>query len=85
MAVPETVRRTTGPAECVVAGNEAVSTLYNINYSVGQIGHNLLGGALSSNVSLLDALVVTSLVLLGCVPLIYFIRLRPVGVAPAAD
>jgi hypothetical protein len=63
----------------------AVYALYNIGYSVGRIGSNLVGGALSINVSFLDALVVTSLVLLGCVPLIYFIRLRPVGVAPAAD
>jgi MFS transporter, DHA1 family, solute carrier family 18 (vesicular amine transporter), member 1/2 len=63
----------------------AVYVIYNVGFSVGQIGSTLVGGALSSSVSFLGALVVTSLVLLGCVPVISSMRLRTAGVAPVAD
>ncbi|MBV9356295.1 MAG: MFS transporter [Chloroflexi bacterium] len=63
----------------------AVYALYNIGYSIGQLGGNLLGGALSSTITFLGTLILTSLVLLACLPLLYILRLRPVGITPTTD
>ncbi|MBV9577802.1 MAG: MFS transporter [Chloroflexi bacterium] len=58
----------------------AVYALYNIGYSIGQLGGNLLGGALSSAIAFLGTLVLTSLVLLACLPLLYILRAWPLRI-----
>ncbi|MBV9328605.1 MAG: MFS transporter [Chloroflexi bacterium] len=63
----------------------AVYALYNIGFSIGQLGGNLVGGSLSATISFLGTLAITSLVLLACTPLLYVLRLRPVGVKPITD
>jgi MFS family permease len=54
----------------------AVYALYNVGYSVGQMGGNLLAGQLTLSVSFLGALMTMSALLLVSVPAIAYLR-RP--------
>ncbi|HZU08010.1 MAG TPA: MFS transporter [Chloroflexota bacterium] len=68
-----------------VSAYGAVYAVYNIGYSVGQIGSNLLGGAVATSVSFQGALLATSVGIVVCMPLVYAIRPRLMRVAPAPE
>lgn len=61
------------------SGYASVYAVYNIAYAVGSIGSDVLAGVLSSSMSFMAALLVTSAVILVCMPLLYLGRPRTVG------
>jgi len=61
------------------SGYASVYAVYNIAYAVGSIGSDVMAGVLSSSMSFMAALLVTSAVILVCMPLLYLGRPRTVG------
>lgn len=62
----------------------AVYAIYNVAFSVGMIGSNLLGGVLAGAMSFLAALGVISVAILILLLVIYFVRPRGAAALPAS-